>query len=860
MSRPRVASPSPAGSLVAGPIEAGLLVAAFVAAAGVALHFDLGVNRVFDVPKAVALKTLGGGAGLVWLLFAAFGPGVRWGAARVFAGPLLALTLVLLASTALSIDPATSLRGVYERQFGLQGLLACVGLYFVVSTGLVGRRAVTAGLALLALLGAMLGGYALLQRVGADPWPFFRTPHNKVYAFLGNATFAGNALALLFPVSTVLAAVELAKQAPKIRSGDTRALLVGFFGAMGLLVLIGYVSAAGLGPNDDGAFAVGLFQLGQLGAAFGVLFAIRSGSIGSPSGPPADRDFWDGVLAGALAAFAILIAVGIYATRTRGAWVGSGVAVALGLAFLPLLFRGSASDTRRYAALSYGVLGFLAVALLLFVRFSDSLAARTLRSIPAAFDPERTDFGKGQGTRPYLWQESIRVLTNHGDTLERQFEDREARAAALQGPLLDATPFLPSSPPSDGARAFEKSWRTPMVWAFGIGIETYRYAFMSHKSKRLEALDPMTNHDNPHNNYLYVLASMGILGLAAYLWLLYRLFARTLARFREPDAPWPDRALAFGVMTSFFSYAVYSIAGFDSVACSVFFYLMLGVTAVLLGGPPSEERRPLSAALGPLLPAGWAKPVSVLAAVTFGALLAHGALTGVLVMRAEQAFTGDPKAEATLETRVEDMHRAIRLSPHESFYPQSLGSLYGQAARRSLQQAEALEAKARTDSQRASAYLTQANTLRQEAARQTDLARMSLLAALDHAWAPENIYISLFQVLYALGKDKEAEDALERALRHSPHLGAVRANLAALQLARGANEPALRNARWVLEVDRKSALAFRTAGQVLIEQGELEEAAFMLRRARRFSPNDRVTQALTRRLEGLRAVTASATP
>ncbi|NJK90107.1 MAG: hypothetical protein HC923_12450 [Myxococcales bacterium] len=50
---------------------------------------------------------------------------------------------------------------------------------------------------------------------------------------------------------------------------------------------------------------------------------------------------------------------------------------------------------------------------------SDDLYARTVRSIPAAFDPDRTDFGQGQGTRPYLWSESPRVLTNHRDTLNR---------------------------------------------------------------------------------------------------------------------------------------------------------------------------------------------------------------------------------------------------------------------------------------------------------------------------------------------------------------------------------------------------------------------------------------------------------
>ena len=49
-----------------------------------------------------------------------------------------------------------------------------------------------------------------------------------------------------------------------------------------------------------------------------------------------------------------------------------------------------------------------------------------------------------------------------------------------------------------------------------------------------------------------------------------------------------DRAIAFGVVTSFFSYAVYSIAGFDSVACSVFLFFLLGCAAAFFQ-PNNDE-------------------------------------------------------------------------------------------------------------------------------------------------------------------------------------------------------------------------------------------------------------------------------
>ncbi|NJK90106.1 MAG: hypothetical protein HC923_12445 [Myxococcales bacterium] len=109
-------------------------------------------------------------------------------------------------------------------------------------------------------------------------------------------------------------------------------------------------------------------------------------------------------------------------------------------------------------------------------------------------------------------------------------------------------------------------------------------------------MDKMTNHDNPHNNYLYLLASIGVVGLAAYLWLLLRLLRVSFGAFRDPSRPLSDRAISFGIVTSFFSYAFYSIAGFDSIACSVFLFFMLGAASVLFQPNGDTEPERLSTA------------------------------------------------------------------------------------------------------------------------------------------------------------------------------------------------------------------------------------------------------------------------
>jgi tetratricopeptide (TPR) repeat protein len=401
---------------------------------------------------------------------------------------------------------------------------------------------------------------------------------------------------------------------------------------------------------------------------------------------------------------------------------------------------------------------------------------------------------------------------------------------------------------SDEDMRFDTSWRSVSVFLFGIGVETYRYAFMSHKSKRLEALDPMTNHDNPHNNYLYVLASFGVLGLAAYLWLLWRLLSQAFIRFAAKPGgersayTRSERAIIFGVVTSFFSYAVYSIAGFDSVACSVFFYFLLGTSAVFFEPAGAEPRARLADAILAHVARLRRREISKgpaplwlpLAAAVVGVILVGNAVYGGLrVYAAEKAFVGErgraPSMMAHIDRKITSIKEAIRINPYESFYKQNLGNTYSDGAAQ-------LRKEARDHQQRGQSAAARDRI--ELAAKYADRAEVALYAALDHAWAPENIFISLFQVYYGDGRRDLAEHALERALEHSPHLGAVRANLAILELERGAWDEAIADCEHVIEVDKRSAAALRTCGRAYYEKDDLARAEAYLTRAKALSKRD----------------------
>jgi tetratricopeptide (TPR) repeat protein len=839
-------------------IEWALIAGSIVTMVLVAVWFQLDVNRVFDVPKATALKVGGSTVFLIVLGWGFFGGGFAYRSLKLFVAPVAALSLVVIVSTLLSIDFTTSLFGVYERQFGLQGFLGCVGLFFATAVGFRSQRGALFGLAALAVGAGLMGSYALLQATGHDPYPFFAgKPSDKVYSFLGNATFAGNALALAFPISAVLAVYVVVKNGGRSKfDGGNNGIIgvvIGFVAYAFFQVGMGYFASGGVASESDRPASIY-----KLGVGLSIAFLAMAGGMGSlgpgflKSADAKNRRFFDAVASGGLLAAALGIGIGIVCTQTRGAWVGTAAAFAGAFVFAPFLVAPEAR--KRILTISWGALAGVVLLFAIWVSSAESICgsnarclryAKTIRSIPAAFQTEKY-IGKGQGTRPFLWRESPRVLFDHEKTLERLYDDRIELAAGIAKTPIEGVTFPKVAPLSEADRVSDTAWRTKLVYLFGIGIETYRFAFMSHKSKALETRDPMTNHDNPHNNYLYVLASFGILGLAAYLWLLFRLLGESLLRFmgRRGSGESEERIIAFGVLLSFFSYAFYSIGGFDSVACSVFLYFLLGTASAYLEPTthdPAESlalgvrrhwaafRKKSTEGLAPL-----AMPVRAVLVVPLALLLLYSVKSGFTIYRAEQAFVAYDKSvrtrEAYVQSKLDGIKKAINLHPYESYYWQNLGNTYGEAAR--AMRAEAVQ------SQRQGQPPERAQDLIKKAEIYEAKAEASLYAALDHAWAPENVFISLFQMQYAARRYEQAERSLERGLVHSPHLGAVRANLAVLKLERGAAQEALADARWVIDVDYKSVIAVRTAGRAYMMLGDLRRARAFLDRAKQLSPKD----------------------
>lgn len=116
----------------------------------------------------------------------------------------------------------------------------------------------------------------------------------------------------------------------------------------------------------------------------------------------------------------------------------------------------------------------------------------------------------------------------------------------------------------------------PEVWHKGCGIETFRVAFLPHKSIDLAKNGPKQNWRNPHNVILYELTSNGILGLLTYLAVVIFSFL-ALVRARRQSLQTSFGLLVTGLLASFCGYLVHNLFNYDVVATGYTFYLMVGL-------------------------------------------------------------------------------------------------------------------------------------------------------------------------------------------------------------------------------------------------------------------------------------------
>lgn len=650
---------------------------------------------MYIIPKSLWLKCTVSVILTFWVLYMLTSKQFKliWDKSRPLGSPLLVFALVCCISTIFSNDPWMSLVGVYERHFGLHGILCCVILYFILVSSLKKENNLFFLLSSLVIAGLLISLYAILQITGLD---FFKIDWflTKPGSFLGNSNFLGQYLAPIFPMSVFLGLYHKKKlikilffiAASIILTGIIISQCRGAWTAVFISVFSTLIILLSTGSNF-----LNINRIIKLLIFSCLLFFIAFG-----------------VTSSVLVKHKMIIPFGIIAIIT--------ICVYYWWIRTLTLIETTVKEKLLFILLP-GTLGIFSTAIL----FSRCTGFPVIAQYFSIFDFTHS-------TRFYLWRDSFYVIKQH---------------------------FL-----------------------LGSGIETYRIAFMPYKAKALELLDPITNHDNPHNNALYYWASTGIFGLLSYIWIFVTVIKRNLTLFYKHNLEKKDIILCLLFLSTFFSYYTWSIAGFDSLATYsslMAIFAAFNIWSNKFIKVKSIKKTYISVTTATILII--LVPLSVIGAFQVYKFT-KADYYYIQALQNRKIWIDNP--DNVLALRNYDathyyMGKAIELNPKESLYQLDIATLYSSMAGRNINNV-------------------------QQRMNLINLAFNYIEPAKKHPWAIENIYIATMNLKILSGDLRAASVEAENVLRHSPHLWEVRKKLGLIYLRLGDKEKARYNLIYAKEV------------------------------------------------------------
>ncbi len=175
-----------------GTLEACWLLALIAAP----LFFNTYSARVFEPDKIAIIRSLAVVALAAWLtktLATSQRPSFDWRNAwrTPLVAPVVALIVVYLLATALSLAPAITLFGSYQRMQGTFSTLSYVVLGLAVAANLRTRSQIERILTTVIVTSLPISLYGIMQRYLLDPLPWGGDTVNRVTGHMGNAIFLG---------------------------------------------------------------------------------------------------------------------------------------------------------------------------------------------------------------------------------------------------------------------------------------------------------------------------------------------------------------------------------------------------------------------------------------------------------------------------------------------------------------------------------------------------------------------------------------------------------------------------------------------------------------------------------------------
>lgn len=511
-----------------------------------------------------------------------------------------------------------------------------------------------------------------------------------------------------------------------------------------------------------------------------------------------------------------------------------------------LLFRGTRSQRGR---LGVSTLVALQLAALLF---SQSRAAWAGAAIGAGISILGYS-GRGLRTRAGLQRLALAGVAGLTLLAALNLPGSEIHRVARTVPYLERAASLGNLDEGSG-RVRTLIWQTaPSLVAerpiLGHGPEMMGYAFERHYPPELAYAESRTaSADSAHNLFLQLLVATGLVGLAAYLWLLGSLAHSIVAWLRRESGAqsgveghawdaclstgWHAQNARIGMMATavagIVAGLVEGLAGVPSAAPYLLFWLYLALVASLLRGAGSaaseswdkrQARRTewrKDARHLPAAPSRWLRSATTLLLL---------ALAGFGILRLSlQPILADVAASAAtslaslgrFEEAAQRYRHALQLSP-EAEYHLLLGQMAVQAAERSA----GVEAQG---------WLRQGEEALGEAERLAPL-------ELDVALSQGKLHQLKARLLGSQAEWGRAEEAYRRALALSPNRSYVRNRYGALLADQGRHQEALAQYRISERLDPRYAATYGFMGDSLVALRQTADAVDAYERAKHLDPN-----------------------
>lgn len=164
-------------------------------------------------------------------------------------------------------------------------------------------------------------------------------------------------------------------------------------------------------------------------------------------------------------------------------------------------------------------------------------------------------------------------------------ETKPSAGTAAQ-PLADRAKSMTSTGGTVGTRISMWSSSLKIIKekpVLGYGLETFKGIFPKYRELRLIQLEgEMSMPDRPHNEYLYLIYSWGILGFTAFIWILIAFSWKAIKYLLSKDPTAVYKGFVVSTLAAIISYNVANFFSFSTANSTPTYWLLMGFASSLM--------------------------------------------------------------------------------------------------------------------------------------------------------------------------------------------------------------------------------------------------------------------------------------